>query len=179
MNARAGLAYGLEADAEWAATDNLLFTAGASWTHTEIRDPNLTTAVCAQCTVTNPDGRLATPSQRQSVPAGARLHAVTDGPLRHLRWRTAARSSPIPIGGCRATPTSSSTSRRSSTPTAITKAACRIGYVFPDKRFEVAALCPQHHQQAEPARRHRLRRQLTGFVSDPRVIGIELSAHVE
>jgi outer membrane receptor protein involved in Fe transport len=54
LNAKGGEAYGLEADAEWAPTENLDFTLGGSWTHTAIRDPNLQAGICAQCTVTDP-----------------------------------------------------------------------------------------------------------------------------
>jgi outer membrane receptor protein involved in Fe transport len=53
-NADKGKAYGFEFDAEWAPIDNLVFTGGASYTHTKIDDPNLATGVCAQCTVTDP-----------------------------------------------------------------------------------------------------------------------------
>jgi outer membrane receptor protein involved in Fe transport len=54
LNARGGQASGLELDAQWLPTDNLLLNLGASWTHTAIHDSNLTTGICAQCTVTDP-----------------------------------------------------------------------------------------------------------------------------
>jgi iron complex outermembrane recepter protein len=53
-NADKGKAYGFEFDAEWAPLDNLVFTGGASYTHTKIDDANLATGACAQCTVTDP-----------------------------------------------------------------------------------------------------------------------------
>ncbi|WP_163931178.1 TonB-dependent receptor [Paraferrimonas sp. SM1919] len=54
LNADKGQAYGVEMDLEWVATENLLFTAGFSYTKTEIQDNNLKVGVCAQCTVTDP-----------------------------------------------------------------------------------------------------------------------------
>ncbi|GGA48351.1 TonB-dependent receptor [Sphingomonas psychrolutea] len=62
LNAKNVRGYGLEADAELRPIPNLTLTAGLSYNHTEIRDPNLTTAACgvqgadgvALCTVLDP-----------------------------------------------------------------------------------------------------------------------------
>lgn len=56
INARRGVGYGLEADLEWLPSENLMITAGASWNHTELQDPNLVTAPCGSglCTVLDP-----------------------------------------------------------------------------------------------------------------------------
>ena len=54
VNADEGEAYGFEIDAQWVATDQLVFTAGYSYNHTEIKDDSLTIAGCAACTVTDP-----------------------------------------------------------------------------------------------------------------------------
>ena len=54
LNADAGEAVGFEVDAEWAPTDNLVFTGGFSYVDTEINDSGLAVGVCAQCTVTDP-----------------------------------------------------------------------------------------------------------------------------
>jgi iron complex outermembrane recepter protein len=176
-NARAGLAYGLEADSEWAATDNLLFTLGASWTHTEIRDPNLKTAVCAQCTVLNPEDGMGNAylngnpfpqapdymlslSARYGIPLdnGGELFAYTDWWLQGYTNFFLYKSAEFHTNG-------------------NYEGGLRIGYDFPDKIFELAAY----------ARNITDRQNLqggidfnnnTGFVGDPRIIGIELTAHV-
>jgi outer membrane receptor protein involved in Fe transport len=177
MNARAGLAYGLEADAEWAATENLLFTAGAAWTHTEIRDPGLTTTVCAQCTVTNamagsqaylngnpfpqaPDYSLSL-TARYAYPLanGGELFAYTDWWLQGYTNFFLYKSKEFHSNG-------------------NYEGGLKIGYVFPDKRFQVAAYA------RNLTNRPNLQGGIdfddnTGFVSDPRVVGIEISAHVE
>jgi iron complex outermembrane receptor protein len=46
---------GVEADLEWAVNENFFVTAGVSYNHTEINDPNLETVACAaSCTVLDP-----------------------------------------------------------------------------------------------------------------------------
>lgn len=70
VNADKGEAYGFELDAQWLATDELSFTAGYSYNHTEIQDDSLTISPCGtnagsgftgNCTVTDPrpDGFVA------------------------------------------------------------------------------------------------------------------------
>lgn len=70
VNADKGEAYGFEVDAQWLATDELTFTAGYSYNHTEIKDDSLTVSPCGtsaadgftgNCTVTDPrpDGFVA------------------------------------------------------------------------------------------------------------------------
>ncbi|NDV90101.1 TonB-dependent receptor [Alteromonas sp. 345S023] len=63
VNADKGEAYGFEVDAQWLATDQLTFTAGYSYNHTEIQDDDLTVAPCGtdassgftgNCTVLDP-----------------------------------------------------------------------------------------------------------------------------
>jgi outer membrane receptor protein involved in Fe transport len=177
MNARAGQAYGLEADAEWAATENLLFTAGAAWTHTEIRDPNLTTGICAQCTVTNPvvggnallngnpfpqapDYSLSL-TARYGYPLanGGELFAYTDWWLQGYTNFFLYKSKEFHTNG-------------------NYEGGLKIGYVFPDKRFQVAAYARNITNKPN------LQGGIdfddnTGFVSDPRVIGLEISAHIQ
>ncbi len=181
INARAGQAYGLETDAEWAATDNLLLTAGASWTHTEIRDSNLTTAICAQCTVTNPtEVRSGTtvaylngnpfpqaPDYQLSLTArygwplanGGEIFAYTDWWLQGYTNFFLYKSKEFHSNG-------------------NYEGGLKIGYVFPDKRFQVAAYA--RNLTNKPNLQGAIDfDDLTGFVSDPRIVGIEISAHVE
>ncbi|WDE03130.1 TonB-dependent receptor [Thalassomonas viridans] len=60
VNADETTGYGFEIDAEFVVTENLLVTGNVSYNNTEINDNDLSIAVCAQCTVTDPlnsDGR--------------------------------------------------------------------------------------------------------------------------
>ena len=68
INADTGEAVGLEVDAEWAPTENLVFTGGFSWVDTEIQDSALAVGICAQCTVTDP-----------TVVIGGSTRALVDG----------------------------------------------------------------------------------------------------
>ncbi|MCL1076210.1 TonB-dependent receptor [Shewanella dokdonensis] len=55
LNADKSEGYGFEVDSQFAVTDNLLVTAGISYNHTEIKDDQLAIAVCSGgCTVTDP-----------------------------------------------------------------------------------------------------------------------------
>ena len=59
INAKHANGYGFEFNAEAAPTDHVQLTAGLSYNHTEIDDPNLSTAPCGSgCTVTDPAGAL-------------------------------------------------------------------------------------------------------------------------
>ncbi|MHA6289526.1 TonB-dependent receptor [Maricaulis sp. CAU 1757] len=55
VNADRGVGYGVEIDSEWLVSDNLYVTAGVSWNETELRDDTLEVGTCAQCTVLDPD----------------------------------------------------------------------------------------------------------------------------
>jgi iron complex outermembrane recepter protein len=54
INAEEGEAWGAELDAEFAPLDNLVFTGGVAYVRTKIDDPDLAVGVCAQCTVRDP-----------------------------------------------------------------------------------------------------------------------------
>ena len=178
MNARAGLAYGLEADAEYAATDNLLFTAGAAWTHTEIRDTTLKTAICAQCTVTNPTDGMGnaflngnpfpqapsygfTLTARYGYPLsnGGQLFAYTDWWLQGYTNFFLYKSLEFHSNG-------------------NYEGGLKLGYQSPDNTYELAVYARNITNKAN------LQGGIdfddnTGFVSDPRIIGVELTAHLK
>jgi len=61
INAKEGEATGLEADIEWLATDNLMFTLGFAYNDSEIKDPSLSTTPCAYNE--QPGGTGCTPTQ--------------------------------------------------------------------------------------------------------------------
>ncbi|MBS0411860.1 MAG: TonB-dependent receptor [Proteobacteria bacterium] len=63
LNAKHAQGYGFEADLEAKPVSHLAMTAGISYNHTELQDPNLATAPCGSpfylCTVRDPAGALA------------------------------------------------------------------------------------------------------------------------
>jgi len=74
VNADKGTGYGFEVDAEWRATANLVLGGGFSYNHTELSDTNLLVGTCGSgmCTVTSPTVKLPTPS-------GDKVFAYADG----------------------------------------------------------------------------------------------------
>ncbi|PVM89085.1 TonB-dependent receptor [Caulobacter radicis] len=175
INAKKGEAYGVELDGEWKVTSNLLVTAGYSYSHTKIKDSGLAVAVCAQCTVTDP---LNTAGQalvngnpfpnapeyilnfgaRYNVPVGANgeLFAETDwfrqGYTNLFLYESKEFNSKDTFEG-----------------------GLKLGYARTDGAYEVAVFARNITNEVN------LRggidfNNLTGFVNEPRVVGISLSA---
>jgi len=178
INARGGLAYGMESDIEWAASEHLLFNLGASWTHTEIHDNSLETGVCAQCTVTSPidtstGGAYVNGNPFPQAPDfmldfgakydwplenGGLITATTDwwvqGYTNFFLYKSAEFHSNGNYEG-----------------------GLRISYLFPDKSHEVA-LYARNITDARNLQGGIDFDDNTGFVNDPRVIGGELKVYL-
>lgn len=176
LNARGGLAYGLEADAEWAPDSHWTFNGGLSLTHTEIRDPALQVGICAQCTVTNPvvggfaqiNGNpfpqapdyIATFSAKYSWPleSGAEIYGYTDWYMQGYTNFFLYKSLEFHSNGNH-------------------EGGVRIGYITPSKKWEIAGYVrnitnKQNLQGAIDFDDN------TGFVGDPRVFGFEVRANL-
>jgi len=176
INADKAEAYGVEVDGEWAVTPNLLLTAGYSFAHTEIKDSKLAVAVCGsgQCTPTDPltvggaakvDGNpfpnapeyVLNFSARYSYPiAGGELFAYTDwfrqGHTNFFLYETKEFFSEDTFEG-----------------------GLKLGYAKSDGAYEVAVFARNITDEVN------LKGGIdfdnnTGFVNEPRVIGISLSA---
>jgi iron complex outermembrane recepter protein len=174
VNANKGKAYGLELDGEFAVTENLLITAGYSYADTEIDDKNLAVAACAQCTVTDPknaggqalvDGNpfpqapkyVLNFTARYSVPVGdGELFAYTDwfkqGYTNLFLYESKEFYSKGDFEG-----------------------GLKLGYAKQDGSWEVAAFARNITNEVN------LRggidfNNLTGFVNEPRIVGISISA---
>lgn len=179
LNAHGGLAYGMESDAEWAATDNLLFTLGASWTHTEIRDPNLETSPCAQCTVTNPIDPLTGAAEVNGNP-------FPQAPDYQLSL-TAHYTYPLANGGALVAYTNWWI--QGYTNFFLYKSAefhtngnyegdLRLAYDFPNKTYELAVYA-QNVTNKKNLQGGIDFDDNTGFVSDPRVIGVAFTVRTQ
>jgi len=75
VNAEEAVGWGFELDTEASITENLLVTLGVSYNNTEIQDGNLAVNTCAQCTVTDPTFTVP------AVPAPLTLARVDGNPL--------------------------------------------------------------------------------------------------
>jgi outer membrane receptor protein involved in Fe transport len=188
INARAGIGYGIEADAEWVPTDNWDFTAGLSWNHTEISDPALHYIPCGgsagtplaalMCTPTDPynpvtgqvsiNGNpfpnapeyIANFTAKYSWPleSGAEIYAYTDWYLQGYTNLFLYESKEFHTNG-------------------NYEGGLKVGYVFPNKDVEIALYARNLTDQANLQGGIDFN-NLTGFVSDPRVIGVQLSGHL-
>jgi len=174
INADKGKAYGVELDGEFKVTENLLLTAGYSYAHTEIDDKTLAVAVCAQCTVTDPlngsgqalvDGNpfpnapkyVLNFTARYSYPVGdGELFAYTDwfkqGYTNLFLYESKEFNSKGAFEG-----------------------GLKLGYAKADGSYEIAAFARNITNEVN------LRggidfNNLTGFVNEPRIVGISISA---
>ena len=191
LNGHGGVGYGLEADAEWLPTDNWAFTAGASWNHTEIHDAALRVVPCGavpgqalatlNCTPQNPYTQFgplggtvavngnpfpeapeytATLTAKYTWPlaSGAEIYAYTDWYIQGYTNFFLYKSAEFHTNG-------------------NYEGGLRIGYIAPSKLWEVALYARNLTDQANLQGGIDFN-NLTGFVSDPRVIGVQLSGHL-
>ncbi|MBO9709780.1 MAG: TonB-dependent receptor [Caulobacter sp.] len=174
INANKGKAYGVEFDGEFKVTQNLLLTAGYSYNHTKIEDKNLAVAVCAQCTVTDPLN-------------GAGQALVNGNPFpnapKYVLNFTARYSYPIGDGELFAytdwfkqgyTNIFLYQSKEFYSKGAF-EGGLKLGYAKQDGAYEVALFARNITNEVN------LRgaidfNNLTGFVNEPRIVGISISA---
>lgn len=80
FNADKAEAYGLEADAEWRATEHLMFSGGVSLLHSEIKDKNVYAQVCALNTVpANAHNTVVCTVKDPTITVGRNTFAQIDG----------------------------------------------------------------------------------------------------
>ncbi|WP_428819754.1 TonB-dependent receptor [Microbulbifer sp. MCCC 1A16149] len=174
LNADKGVGKGFEVDLEWVATENLLLTAGVGFADTEIQDADLTTAPCGsgQCTVTNPlttDGlAMIDGNPFQSAP-----ESVFNFTLRYG----------VPVGNDGEMFFYTDWAYQGETHLALYTAeeytidnqfegGLRAGYTSFSGDYEVA-LFGRNITDEENIKGQIDFNNLTGFVNDPRIIGVE------
>ncbi|WP_372781611.1 TonB-dependent receptor [Phenylobacterium sp.] len=176
INAKHADGYGFEINGEATPVDRLNLTAGLSYNHTEIKDPNLATQPCgAPCTVIDPPGALpgtvningnplpnapewvANATAGYSIPlASGELFAFTDWAYRSkvnfLLYESKEFQGRYLLEG-----------------------GLRVGYRAPGEAWEVALFGRNitNHISLEGAIDFD---NLTGFVNDPRTWGVEMKA---
>lgn len=180
LNANKGEAYGLEVDGEFKVTSNLTVTAGYSYSHTEIKDKNLLVGICAQCTVTNP---LVTP-----VAGGPSFARIDGNPFpnapEYILNFGARYEAPVGANGLLFAETD--WFRQGYTNLFLYESkefnskntfegGLKLGYARADGGYEVAVFARNITNEVN------LRggidfNNLTGFVNEPRIVGISLSA---
>jgi iron complex outermembrane recepter protein len=174
LNAKEATGRGFELDSQAYLADGLLATLGVGYNDTEIKDPSLAVAVCAQCTVVNPTtaggkalingNRLpqaprgtASFTLRYSQPvANGELYAYTDWVYRSsinffLYAATEFVGKPLIEGGL------------------------RVGYTWGNGRYDVAAFGRNITNQIRVVGGIDFNNN-TGFINDPRTLGVQFKA---
>jgi iron complex outermembrane receptor protein len=172
LNADETRGYGLEADLDWAPSNEWLFTLGGSYNHTEIDDPNLAVAACGGgCTITNPvvDGLVHVDGNplphapkwifsgivdyRHAFSAQSVLKASVDWSYHDQKSFFLYRSKEFVADAF--------------------ELGARIGYAFSGGRFEVSAF-GRNLLDAEIVQNGIDFNNLTGMMNEPRTIGFEV-----
>jgi len=176
LNADKAIGYGFEFNAEAEPVDNLLLTAGLSYNHTKIKDPALFTQPCgAPCTVLDPAGPIAGTVRID----GNRLPNAP-------RWIgnvTAGYSWPVGAGevfvftdwAYRSKVNFFLYESAEFQDKRLIEGGLRLGYRAPESAWEVAAFGRNitNDRSLEGGIDFN---NLTGFVNDPRTLGVEVKA---
>ena len=148
----------------------LQVTAGGSYNFTEIKDPTLSVNKCAQCTITDPinaAGRVVIDGNPLPQAPKSTLNAIGPLPVEPGR-RPALR--PDRLVSTAARSTSSCTKPNEFTGKPLTEGGLRVGYIFGNGKYEVAAF----GRNIGDTRRITGAidfNNLTGFTNEPRVLG--------
>jgi iron complex outermembrane receptor protein len=166
---------GAEFDFEGLVTPDLRVGASASYNFTEIRDPSLSLAKCAACTVTDPlnaagrvviDGNPLPQAPKWIVNLNARYSMpVADGEMYvYTDW---SYRSQINFFLYEAT---------EFTGKALTEGGLRVGYIWDDGKYEVAAFGRNILDQRRITGAIDFN-NLTGFTNEPRTYGVQFKGN--
>lgn len=174
LNADKGTGYGFETDFDWRALDNLTLGAGFSYNHTELQDPNLKVATCGSgmCTPTDPldaqgrayvDGNPFPQAPKTILTLNARYDIpVKTGEIYFYGDIAFQGETNLFLYESKEFNVDSSK-----------EAGLRMGYLNYDNNFEVA-LFGRNITNEENVKGAIDFNNLTGFVNEPRVIGLEI-----
>lgn len=173
-----GEAWGFEADIEYLAADNILFTAGVSYNDTEITEPGLRVAPCGGgCTVLDP-----LDANGLALIEGNPFPQAPD-----LIWNITARYS-YPLGGGGELYAFTDWAYQGDTNFFLYESAefnangnveggLRIGYMSPDGKYDLAFFA-RNILDAENVKGGIDFNNLTGFVNEPRVVGFSATVNL-
>lgn len=178
LNADKGTGYGFETDIDWRALDNLTLGAGFSYNHTELKDPSLKVATCRRDEKAIP---ICTPTD----PLDAKGLAYVDGNpfpqapktilTMNARYDIPVQSGEVYFYGDVAIQGKTNLFLYESKEFNVDRsheAGLRIGYLNYDGNYEVAAF-GRNITNEDNVKGAIDFNNLTGFVNEPRVIGIE------
>lgn len=176
LNAEKAVGYGFEFNAEMEPVENLELTAGLSYNHTEIDDPNLFTQPCGSgCTVLDPAGPVAGTVRIDG-------NSLPNAP-RWIASFTAGYSWPLTSGevfvftdwAYRSKVNFFLYESAEYQDKRLLEGGLRVGYRAPESAWEVAGFARNilNDRSLEGGIDFN---NLTGFVNDPRTMGVEVKA---
>ena len=172
LNVAAVDGYGFEAEFDVRPVDALTFTAGVSYNNTEIKDPNARTAICGSgCTVLDP---ITAPGI-----ANINGNALPQAPKWTANW-TARYAVPVGNGEFYAFTDWAYRSKINFflydsveySDNNLLEGGLRVGYMFNDKKYDVAAFVRNITDDNSAVGGIDFN-NLTGFVNEPRIWGVE------
>jgi iron complex outermembrane receptor protein len=174
INAKHAEGYGFEFDGEAEPIDRLIFTAGLSYNHTRINDPNLAVQPCGGgCTVLNPPGAIAgtvningndLPNAPRWIANATASYSIPYGDGEFFAFTDWAYRSSVNFFLYRST---------EFTGQYLLEGGLRLGYRAAASKWEVALFGRNitNRIQLEGGIDFD---NLTGFVNDPRTVGVEV-----
>ncbi len=181
LNAKKATGQGFELDAQALLGDNFLASLGVGYNKTKIKDPNLSVATCAQCTVTDPTYQLP-------GPFGPVTYAYIDGnPLPQAPKMTVSASlkytQPVGAGDVYALTDWVYRSKVNFflyesvefTGKSLLEGGLRVGYTWGNGKYDVAAFGRNITNQIRVVGGIDFN-NLTGFINEPRTWGVQFKA---
>ena len=176
LNAKKATGQGFEMDMQAYLTDNLLASIGIGYNDTKIKDPNLNVAVCAQCTVTDPQpGGPGTPAFIDGNPLPQAPKTTANFTLRY--------SQPAPNGEWYVLTDWVYRSKinfflyesKEFTGKALTEGGICVGYTWGKGKYEAAAFGRNITNQIRAVGGIDFNNN-TGFINEPRTWGVQFKA---
>ena len=176
VSAKKASGRGFELDFQSYLGDRLLATVGMGYNDTEIKDPNLTVAVCAACTVTDPQpGGPGTAARINGNPLPQAPKTTFNFTLKYTQ--------PIGNGDLYAYTDWVYRSKvnfflyesKEFTGKAMTEGGLRLGYIWASGKYDVAAYVRNVTDQIRIVGGIDFN-NLTGFLNEPRTWGVEFKA---
>ena len=176
VSAKKASGRGFELDFQSYLGDRLLATVGMGYNDTEIKDPNLTVAVCSACTVTDPQpGGPGTAARINGNPLPQAPKTTFNFTLKYTQ--------PIGNGDLYAYTDWVYRSKvnfflyesKEFTGKAMTEGGLRLGYIWASGKYDVAAYVRNVTNQIRIVGGIDFN-NLTGFVNEPRTAGVQFKA---
>ena len=176
LNAKKASGQGFEMDLQAFVTDKLLASVGIGYNDTKIKDPTLAVAVCAQCTVTDPQtGGVGTTAFINGNP-------LPQAPRTSVNF-TARYSQPMPNGELYAFTDWVYRSKVNFflyesvefTGKALTEGGVRLGYIWGNGKYDAAIFGRNITNQVRIVGGIDFN-NLTGFINEPRTWGVQFKA---